>query len=104
MPRRRSRRWCRRPQSGTRRGAIWLDVNGERRQTGDLGQLIWKIDETISDLSGLFTLAPGDLIFTGTPRAWPRYSAGTGSMAMSTAWAICGSRYGRLIRRSSPAM
>ncbi|HEX6015167.1 MAG TPA: fumarylacetoacetate hydrolase family protein [Geminicoccaceae bacterium] len=49
------------------RGAIWLDVNGERRQSGDLGQLIWKIDETISYLSGLFELAPGDLIFTGTP-------------------------------------
>ena len=49
------------------RGAIWLDVNGERRQSGDLAQLIWKIDETISYLSGLFTLAPGDLIFTGTP-------------------------------------
>jgi fumarylpyruvate hydrolase len=48
-------------------GAIWLDVNGERRQTGDLGQLIWRIDETISYLSGLFELAPGDLIFTGTP-------------------------------------
>ena len=49
------------------RGAIWLDVNGERRQSGDLAQLIWKIDETIAYLSGLFTLAPGDLIFTGTP-------------------------------------
>jgi fumarylpyruvate hydrolase len=48
-------------------GAVWLDVNGERRQSGDLGQLIWKIDETISYLSGLFELAPGDLIFTGTP-------------------------------------
>jgi fumarylpyruvate hydrolase len=42
-------------------------VNGERRQSGDLGQLIWKIDETIAYLSGLFELAPGDLIFTGTP-------------------------------------
>jgi len=49
------------------RAAIRLDVNGERRQTGDLGQLIWKIDETIAYLSGLFELAPGDLIFTGTP-------------------------------------
>jgi fumarylpyruvate hydrolase len=48
-------------------GAIWLQVNGERRQSGDLGQLIWKIDETIGYLSGLFELAPGDLIFTGTP-------------------------------------
>jgi fumarylpyruvate hydrolase len=49
------------------KGAIWLDVNDERRQSGDLAQLIWRIDETISYLSGLFTLAPGDLIFTGTP-------------------------------------
>lgn len=48
-------------------GAIWLDVNGERHQTGDLNQLIWKVQETISILSGLFELQPGDLIMTGTP-------------------------------------
>jgi fumarylpyruvate hydrolase len=51
------------PQSG----AIWLKVNGEMRQTGDLNQLIWKVPEAISYLSGLFRLAPGDLIMTGTP-------------------------------------
>ena len=49
------------------KGAVWLDVNGQRRQTGDLSQLIWKIPETIAYLSGLFTLAAGDLIMTGTP-------------------------------------
>ena len=48
-------------------GAIWLDVNGERRQEGDLNQMIWKTPEIIAYLSGLFVLAPGDLIFTGTP-------------------------------------
>lgn len=48
-------------------GEIWLDVNGERRQTGDLNQLIWKVPEMISYLSGLFELAPGDLIMSGTP-------------------------------------
>ena len=48
-------------------GAVWLEVNGERRQEGDLGQLIWKVPEMISYLSGLFELAPGDLIFSGTP-------------------------------------
>ncbi len=48
-------------------GAIWLKVNGETRQQGDLNQLIWKIPETISYLSGLFTLTAGDLIFSGTP-------------------------------------
>ncbi len=48
-------------------GRVWVDVNGENRQEGDLNQLIWKIPEMITYLSGLFTLCPGDLIFTGTP-------------------------------------
>ena len=48
-------------------GNISLDVNGATRQTSDLSQMIWNIPETISYLSGLFELAPGDLIFTGTP-------------------------------------
>jgi fumarylpyruvate hydrolase len=49
------------------RGRIWLDVNGERRQTGDVSDLIWSVPETIAELSTFFALAPGDLIFTGTP-------------------------------------
>jgi fumarylpyruvate hydrolase len=48
-------------------GAIWLKVNGEFRQKGDVSQLIWKVPEVIAQLSTLFTLAPGDLIYTGTP-------------------------------------
>lgn len=48
-------------------GAIWLKVNGEFRQRSDLSQLIWKIPEVIAYLSTLFTLAPGDLIYSGTP-------------------------------------
>ena len=48
-------------------GAIWLEVNGKRVQEGDLNQLIWKVPEAISYLSGLFRLAPGDVIMTGTP-------------------------------------
>jgi fumarylpyruvate hydrolase len=48
-------------------GAIWLKVNGETRQQGDLNQMIWKVPEMIAYLSGLFTLAPGDLILSGTP-------------------------------------
>jgi len=46
---------------------LWLEVNGKLRQEGNINQLIWNIPETISCLSGLFTLAPGDLIYTGTP-------------------------------------
>ena len=48
-------------------GAVWLKVNGEPRQKGDLNQLIWKVPEMISYLSGLFELRAGDLIFSGTP-------------------------------------
>ncbi|MDT8343295.1 MAG: fumarylacetoacetate hydrolase family protein [Thermohalobaculum sp.] len=48
-------------------GVITLDVNGVRRQAGDLGQMIWKVPEMIAYLSRLFVLAPGDLIFSGTP-------------------------------------
>jgi len=48
-------------------GAIWLKVNGETRQTGDLNQMIWKVPEMIAYLSGLFELKPGDLILSGTP-------------------------------------
>ena len=40
--------------------------------------MIWKVPEAISYLSGLFTLAPGDLIFTGTP-------AGVGAVAKGDA-------------------
>jgi fumarylpyruvate hydrolase len=49
------------------RGRIWLDINGERRQTGDLSDLIWSVEEIVEHLSSLFALRRGDLIFTGTP-------------------------------------
>jgi fumarylpyruvate hydrolase len=48
-------------------GTIELRVNGEPRQTGDLREMIWNVPDTIAYLSKLFTLLPGDLIFTGTP-------------------------------------
>ena len=48
-------------------GAIWLEVNGERKQSGDLSQMIWDVPHQIEFLSTLFELRAGDLIFTGTP-------------------------------------
>jgi len=48
-------------------GRIWLSVNGEIRQQGDLNELIWSVAEAVAELSTLFALSPGDLIFTGTP-------------------------------------
>ena len=50
-----------------RRGAITLDVNGARRQSGDLAEMIWDVAHTIAFLSKLYELKPGDLIYSGTP-------------------------------------
>ncbi len=49
------------------KGRIWLSVNGATRQDGDLKDMIWSVPEIIAELSQLYTLKPGDLIFTGTP-------------------------------------
>jgi fumarylpyruvate hydrolase len=49
------------------KGLIELKVNGKVRQTSDLSKMIWNVQETIAYLSRLVTLAPGDLIYTGTP-------------------------------------
>jgi fumarylpyruvate hydrolase len=57
-------------------GAIWLRINGEMRQVGDLAQQIWKVPETISYLSTLVTLRPGDFVMTGTPSGVGRVERG----------------------------
>jgi fumarylpyruvate hydrolase len=49
------------------RGRIWLTVNGEIRQQSDLAEMIWSVPDIIAELSTLFALQPGDLIYTGTP-------------------------------------
>ena len=46
---------------------ISLDVNGERRQQSDLDQLIWDVPEILHELSKLYALRAGDLVFMGTP-------------------------------------
>jgi fumarylpyruvate hydrolase len=46
---------------------IWLAVNGELRQDADISELIWSVPESVAELSTLFELAPGDLLYTGTP-------------------------------------
>ena len=58
------------PVAGTgllERGAITLDVNGVRRQQGDLAEMIWDVPHTLAFLSQYYELLPGDLVFTGTP-------------------------------------
>jgi fumarylpyruvate hydrolase len=48
-------------------GRIALSVNGVVRQDGRMADMIWNVAEVIAEASKLWTLAPGDLIFTGTP-------------------------------------
>jgi fumarylpyruvate hydrolase len=48
-------------------GAIELTVDGELRQAGDLSDMIWSVPDIIMFLSSYVAVAPGDLIFTGTP-------------------------------------
>jgi fumarylpyruvate hydrolase len=56
------------------RGRIWLSVDDDLRQEGDLADQIWPVADVIAHLSKSVTLAPGDLIMTGTP-------AGVGAIA-----------------------
>lgn len=46
---------------------MWLDVDGERRQTGNTRTMIFSVAQIISHLSQFMTLQPGDVIATGTP-------------------------------------
>ncbi len=55
------------PGAPSASGTIALTVNGEERQSGDIADMIWSVPEIIATLSTYVTLAPGDLIFTGTP-------------------------------------
>jgi fumarylpyruvate hydrolase len=48
-------------------GRIWLAVNGQARQDAAVADMIWNVAEIIAEASKLWRLAPGDLIFTGTP-------------------------------------
>jgi fumarylpyruvate hydrolase len=55
------------PEGHPASGAIWLSVNGVEKQRGDLSQMTWRVSEVIAHISRFVALAPGDLIFTGTP-------------------------------------
>lgn len=48
-------------------GAITLNVNGVERQRGRVADMVWAVPDVLADLSRYVTLAPGDIIMTGTP-------------------------------------
>ena len=66
------RRWTDPPP----RGRIRLSVNGAVKQDGNLTELIWPVPDVISILSRSMRLAPGDLIYTGTPAGVGAVKAG----------------------------
>ena len=49
------------------KGAIWLKVNGQTKQSSDLEKMIWSVAEQIANLSTFYELFPGDIIYSGTP-------------------------------------
>ena len=55
-------------------GSISLKVNGKKKQSSNLSNMAWKVDELISWLSKFITLKAGDVIFTGTPSGVGRLS------------------------------
>jgi len=57
------RRW----QGPPPQGRIALSVNGQIRQDASVADMIWNVPEIVSEASKLWKLAPGDLIYTGTP-------------------------------------
>ena len=59
--------------------AISLEVNGERRQHGRLSDLVWPVADILHELSKLYALRAGDLVFMGTP-------AGVGPLHPGDAW------------------
>ena len=69
--------------------SMWLDVNGERRQTGSTRTMIFGVAQIVSYLSQFMTLLPGDIITTGTPpgvgmgqKPTPRYLKAGDTMAL----------------------
>jgi len=57
-------------------GRIWLEVEGEIRQDGNLSDQIWPVADVIAFCSRSIQLQPGDLIFTGTPDGVGRVEPG----------------------------
>jgi fumarylpyruvate hydrolase len=75
---------------------VWLAVNGVERQRADVGDMLWPVPELVAMLSRSVTLAPGDLVFTGTPVGVGPLQpgdvvtagvAGIGQFTMTVGWA-----------------
>ncbi|CAM9562394.1 unnamed protein product [Discosporangium mesarthrocarpum] len=68
---------------------IMMSVNGRMRQDSNIGEMTWTVPQMLSRLSELFTLAPGDLLFTGTPSGVGPLLPGDECMAMVEGLPTC---------------
>jgi len=66
---------------GLEHRTLTLQVNGEQRQHGTLADLIWDVPDILHELSKLFALKAGDLVFMGTPAGVGPLVAGDGFVA-----------------------
>ncbi|WP_304175222.1 fumarylacetoacetate hydrolase family protein [Phenylobacterium aquaticum] len=66
------RKW----QGPAPQGRIAISVNGQIKQDAVVADMIWNVAEIIAEASKLWTLAPGDLIYTGTPEGVGPLKAG----------------------------
>jgi len=76
---------------------LWLDVNDERRQDGTTDGMTFGLAYLIHYLSGIFTLMPGDLIFTGTPAGVARFERGDqlrAGLGLADGTPLCGLQAG----------
>jgi fumarylpyruvate hydrolase len=75
-----------------RKGRLTLVVNDETRQKADIAEMIFAVPEIIAELSKLWELAPGDLIFTGTPAGVAALQRGDRFRAELEGIAVCEGR------------
>ena len=79
-------------------GRIWLSVNGEVQQDGNLDEMIWPVADTIAFCSKSMALQSGDLIFTGTPSGVGALEPGDkvegGIEGLGELWFTVGARLG----------
>ena len=74
------------------KGAIWLDVNGQRKQSSDISQMIWNVPESIAYLSACSSCSRATSSSPARPRAWAPSSRAMSSPAASRGWVNCACR------------
>lgn len=68
--------------------ALWISVNGQERQRAPVSEMLWSVPEIIAELSKLYELRAGDLIYTGTPAGVATLQPGDQVHCVLERWAV----------------